>query len=81
MFIYNFNLLYFDNFLIYSNWILFNNIKIVSIGQLLFNELYIYFFGASLLLFVAMIGAILLTLQNRDLKILKKRKMPTFNIN
>lgn len=39
--------------------------KIISIGQLLFNESFIVFLGATLLLFVAMIGAILLTLEKK----------------
>lgn len=69
IFMYNFNLLYFDNLLIYSNWIIYKNIKIISIGQLLFNELYMYFFGASLLLFISMIGAILLTLEYKIIKV------------
>lgn len=35
-----------------------------SIGELLFNNLYFLFFGAAFLLFIAMVGAILLTLDN-----------------
>ena len=81
MFIFNFNLLYFDNLLIYTDWITLNNIKIISIGQLLFNELYIYFFGASLLLFIAMIGAILLTLEYKSIKVLKYTQIHNININ
>lgn len=81
MFIFNFNLLYFDNLLIYTDWIFLNNIKIISIGQLLFNELYIYFFIASLLLFIAMIGAILLTLEYKNIKIVKYTKIHNININ
>jgi len=81
IFILNFNLLYFDNFIIYSNWINFNNIKIISIGELLFNNLYIYFFCASLLLFIAMIGAILLTLEYKNIKNLKINIISTVNIN
>ena len=33
-----------------------------SIGELLFNKLYILFISAALLLFIAMIGAIILTM-------------------
>lgn len=81
IFIFNFNLLYFDNLLIYTDWIQINNIKIISIGQLLFNDLYLYFFGASLLLFVAMVGAILLTLEYKIIKVIKYKKMEGLNIN
>jgi NADH:ubiquinone oxidoreductase subunit 6 (subunit J) len=45
---------------------LFNNIKIVAIGQLLFNVNYILFIGATLLLFIAMIGVIILTLNKKE---------------
>lgn len=38
-----------------------------SIGELLFNKLYILFIGAALLLFIAMIGAIVLTM-DEDVK-------------
>ena len=65
----------------WKNWIFLNNIKIISIGQLLFNELYIYFFIASLLLFIAMIGAILLTLEYKSIKIVKYTKIHNININ
>jgi NADH:ubiquinone oxidoreductase subunit 6 (subunit J) len=40
----------------------FINIKIILIGQLLFNEYYILFIAATLLLFIAMVGVIILTL-------------------
>lgn len=52
----------------YTNWSIFNNIKIVAIGELLFNEGYVLFIGATLLLFVAMIGVIILTL-NKKIKV------------
>lgn len=51
-----------DNSLKYVNWSLFTNIKINLIGQLLFNEYFILFIAATLLLFVAMIGVIILVL-------------------
>jgi hypothetical protein len=37
-----------------------------SIGELLFNKLYITFISAALLLFIAMIGAIILTMDDND---------------
>jgi len=63
-------LIYWNNFSVielnilkpHVNWISHKNIKIIAIGELLFNEGYILFIGATLLLFVAMIGAIVLTL-------------------
>ena len=42
-----------------------------SMGELLFNKLYILFISAALLLFVAMIGAIILTM-DEDLEVLKQ---------
>ena len=39
-----------------------------SIGELLFNKLYILFISAALLLFIAMIGVIVLTLDKASLK-------------
>jgi hypothetical protein len=35
-----------------------------SIGELLFNKLYILFISAAFLLFIAMIGAIILTMDD-----------------
>jgi hypothetical protein len=35
-----------------------------SIGELLFNKLYVLFIGAAILLFIAMIGAIVLTMDD-----------------
>ena len=58
----------FNSLISYTNWSVFNNIKIVAIGELLFNEGYVLFIGATLLLFVAMIGVIILTL-NKKIKI------------
>lgn len=45
-----------------------------SIGELLFNKLYILFIGAAFLLFIAMIGAIILTM-DEDLNLKKNIKM------
>lgn len=55
------------------------------IGELLFNRLYILFISAALLLFIAMIGAIVLTMDN-DLVIVKdnnenKRRFHYINVN
>lgn len=68
LFFKNFNIIYTDNLIIYYDWTSYNNIKIKAIGQLLFNDIYIYFIGATLLLFVAMVGAILLTLDKTSIK-------------
>jgi len=54
-----------------------------SIGELLFNKLYILFIGAAILLFIAMIGAIVLTM-DEELDIIKKEEKTRFfslNIN
>lgn len=64
----------------YTNWSIFNNIKIIGIGQLLFNENFILFIGATLLLFVAMIGVIILTL-NKKTKNEYKYRFVSRNIN
>lgn len=58
----NFSVIELDIIKPHINWIFYKNIKITAIGELLFNEGYILFIGATLLLFVAMIGAIILTL-------------------
>lgn len=53
-----------------------------SIGELLFNQFYFLFLGAAFLLFIAMVGAILLTLDNDKEE--KKNKILNFiftNIN
>lgn len=70
----------FSNILTYTNWPIFNNIKIIAIGQLLFNESYILFIGATLLLFVAMIGVIILTLNKKE-SINYKNRIHTKSIN
>lgn len=76
----SFNIIEFNTIITYTNWPNFNNIKIVAIGQLLFNESYILFIGATLLLFVAMIGVIILTL-NKKHKINYQYKINFKNIN
>ena len=38
-----------------------------SIGELLFNKLYILFIGAAFLLFIAMVGAIVLTMEDDEM--------------
>jgi NADH-quinone oxidoreductase subunit J len=68
------------NLVEYTNWTSFNNIKIVAIGQLLFNDNYILFIGATLLLFIAMIGVIILTLSKRD-NINYRYRIKSKNIN
>jgi NADH-quinone oxidoreductase subunit J len=69
-----FNVIELDNLLIYTKWYLYSHSRIISIGQLLFNESYIIFLGATLLLFVAMIGAILITLEKKK----KFKKVSSF---
>jgi uncharacterized membrane protein len=44
-----------------------------SIGELLFNRLYILFISAAILLFIAMVGAIVLTM-DEDLNSSNKNK-------
>lgn len=70
----------FDILLTYTNWSFFKNVKIIAIGQLLFNESYILFIGATLLLFIAMIGVIILTLNKKN-NINYKTKISSKNIN
>lgn len=74
------NFFEFDNSLIYTKWPSYNNIKIIAIGQLLFNECYIFFIGATLLLFIAMIGVIILTL-DKKIKVSFKYRLTAKNIN
>lgn len=62
----NFNMIEMDNLIYYLNWNFSNQIQITSIGELLFNRLYILFIGAAILLFIAMIGAIILTMDEKD---------------
>jgi predicted RND superfamily exporter protein len=44
-----------------------------SIGELLFNKLYILFISAAFLLFIAMIGAITLTMDEDDSHVIEKK--------
>ena len=76
----SFNIVEFNTILTYTNWPNYNNIKIIAIGQLLFNESFILFIGATLLLFVAMIGVIILTLNKKN-KINYQNKINLKNIN
>lgn len=62
-----------ENIIYYFNWNFNNNIQMSSIGELLFNKLYILFIGAALLLFIAMIGAIILTM-DEDINKKKEKK-------
>jgi hypothetical protein len=58
-----------------------------SIGELLFNKSYILFISAALLLFIAMIGAIILTMDDEILisKIsinkIEKNRFYSMNVN
>lgn len=63
---------------VYINWSIFNNIKIVAIGELLFNDNYILFVGATLLLFIAMIGVIILTLHKKDNNFINNKNRTVF---
>lgn len=51
-----------------------------SIGELLFNRLYILFIAAAILLFIAMIGAIVLTMDDDIVKV-EKNKISRFYSN
>ncbi len=81
LFIKNYNFIYLDNLLVYNNWIFFNNIRIISIGELLFNQCYLYFIGATLLLFIAMIGVIVSSLEKNKYKLVLAYRIYTTNIN
>lgn len=81
VFLNKFTIFELHNLLNYTKWYLYINIQIVSIGQLLFNECSILFLGATLLLFVAMIGVIILTLEKKKLKKKEVLKKPSININ
>jgi len=50
-----------------------------SIGELLFNKLYILFIAAAILLFIAMIGAIVLTMD--DVVKVEKSKIDRYYSN
>src|SRR5947199_1046617 len=58
LFIKSFNFFYINNIIIYYDWTIYNNIRIIAIGELLFNNFFIFFICATLLLFVVMIGFI-----------------------
>ena len=68
LFIKSFDYVSINSIDVYTDWILYNNIRIIAIGELLFNKFFIFFIGATLLLFVAMIGAIILTLEDKQIK-------------
>ena len=86
-----FNIVEIENLVYYSDWNFTNHIQISSIGELLFNKLYILFISAAILLFIAMVGAILLTMDEDDYllyvngnnkeKNLEKTRFFSFNIN
>jgi NADH-quinone oxidoreductase subunit J len=73
-FLHIFNIIEIENLVYYSNWNFSNNIQMSSIGELLFNKLYILFISAAFLLFIAMIGAIILTMDEDYYEIEKKNK-------
>jgi hypothetical protein len=58
-----------------------------SIGELLFNKLYILFISAALLLFIAMVGAIILTMDDEILNLktsinkIEKNRFYSMNVN
>jgi NADH:ubiquinone oxidoreductase subunit 6 (subunit J) len=81
IFFYSFNIIELNNLLIYINWISSTNIKINLIGQLLFNNYYILFIAATLLLFIAMIGVIILTLDKTNLNNKLNYTVKSNNIN
>lgn len=68
-----FNIIEVESLIYYLSWNFSTNIQISSIGVLLFNKLYILFISAAILLFIAMVGAIVLTLDD-DYKLLDKKR-------
>jgi hypothetical protein len=58
-----------------------------SIGELLFNKLYILFISAALLLLIAMVGAIILTMDDEILNLktsinkIEKNRFYSMNVN
>lgn len=81
-FSYMFNIIEIKNVINYIDWSSSNNIQINSIGELLFNRLYILFISAALLLFIAMIGAIILTMDEDEKPIkLKNEKNRFYSLN
>jgi NADH-quinone oxidoreductase subunit J len=70
-----FNIIQMANIIKYIDWsIIVSYIQIILIGQLLFNKLYVLFIGAAFLLFIAMIGAIILTMEE-DIKETNRLKL------
>jgi len=65
----------------YINWGFLTNAKISLIGLLLFNDYYILFIAATLLLFIAMVGVIILTLEKKKFKNELSYKVKLSNIN
>lgn len=79
-----FNIIEMENLVYYLNWNFSNNIQMSSIGQLLFNKLYILFISAAILLLIAMIGAIILTMDEdlkKDIDIIKKNEQRFISSN
>jgi NADH-quinone oxidoreductase subunit J len=82
-----FNIIEIENITYYSNWNFSNNIQMSSIGELLFNKLYILFISAALLLFIAMVGAIILTMDDEILNLktsinkIEKNRFYSMNVN
>lgn len=63
------------NVIFYFDWNFINKIQISSIGELLFNRSYVLFISAAILLFIAMIGAIVLTMDDNDVDVDEDIKM------
>jgi NADH-quinone oxidoreductase subunit J len=76
-----FNLHETESLIYYFNWNFSNSIQMSSIGELLFNRLYILFIGAAFLLLIAMIGAIVLTMDEELVISEKKEKTRIFSVN
>jgi NADH-quinone oxidoreductase subunit J len=77
-----FNINEMENLVYYFNWNFSNNIQMSSIGELLFNKLYVIFISAAFLLFIAMIGAIVLTMDEELEEVIKKQeKTRIFSVN
>lgn len=80
-----FNLIEVENLVYYFNWNFSNNVQISSIGELLFNKLYVIFISAAILLFISMIGAIVLTMDElnefHEKKNIDEKRFSSININ
>jgi NADH-quinone oxidoreductase subunit J len=81
IYFYSFGITEQSNLLQYINWGFLTNVKISLIGQLLFNDYYILFVAATLLLFIAMVGVIILTLDKNEIKNKLNYKAKLSNIN